>query len=139
MECNNHRIIGDDKMLGRKKMSDTEFEVMKVVWSNDKVPITTNLILDKLGKKRHWKLPTILSLMTRLVEKEYLKTEKNGKERTYYPIVKKEDYLKNETKRFLKSYHENSISNFVDILYSDEKMTSNDVKEILKILERGQK
>lgn len=121
-----------------KKLSDTEFEVMKVVWDNE-APITTNLIMEKLGKKRNWKLPTVLSLMTRLVEKEFLRTEKNSKERTYFPIVVKEDYLKVETKRFLKSFHENSLSNFVDILYSDEEMTNSDIEEILEILgERGE-
>ena len=35
--------------------------------------------------------------MLRLVERGFLRSEKHGKERTYFPLVSKEDYLKFET------------------------------------------
>ena len=72
-------------MSNFKKLPDTEFEIMKVVWAN-KPPITTNMIMEALGNEREWKAPTVISLMLRLVEKGFLRTEKNGKERTYFPV-----------------------------------------------------
>lgn len=52
------------------------------------------MIMKQLGIERKWKAPTVISLMLRLVERGFLRTEKNGKERIYFPLIKKEEYLK---------------------------------------------
>ena len=87
-----------------KKLPDTEFEIMKVVWANEP-PITTNTVMEQLGGERGWKAQTVISLMLRLVKKGFLRTEKDGKERTYFPLVGKEDYLEFETGNFMKLHH----------------------------------
>ena len=118
-------------MSNFKKLPDTEFEIMKVVWANEP-PITTNMIMEALGNKREWKAPTVNSLMLRLVERGFLRTEKSGKERTYFPLVDKEDYLKFETGNFMKLYHENSFLSFVNTLYDGKQLNDADIKELMK-------
>jgi|AGTN01.1.fsa_nt_gi Predicted transcriptional regulator len=118
-------------MSSLKKLPDTEFEIMKVVWANEP-PITTNVIMEQLGNAREWKAPTVISLMLRLVEKGFLRTEKNGKERTYFPLVDKEDYLKFETGNFMKLYHENSFLSFVNTLYNEKQLSDSDIEELMK-------
>lgn len=118
-------------MSNYKKLPDTEFEIMKVVWVNEP-PITTNTIMEALGNGREWKAPTVISLMLRLVEKGFLRTEKNGKERTYFPLVDKEDYLKFETGNFMKLYHENSFLSFVNTLYDGKQLNDADIEELMK-------
>ncbi len=118
-------------MSNLKKLPDTEFQIMKVVWANEP-PITTNMIMEQLGNEREWKAPTVISLMLRLVKKGFLKTEKNGKERTYFPLVAKEDYLKFETDNFMKLYHENSLFSFVNTLYNDKQLSDYDIEELIK-------
>ena len=39
-----------------KKLPDTEFDVMKVVWDNTP-PVTTTMIMDQLGTERGWPVP----------------------------------------------------------------------------------
>lgn len=51
---------------------------MKVVWANDS-PITTNVIMQQLGNDRKWKAQTVISLMLRLVERGFIRTEKREK------------------------------------------------------------
>lgn len=118
-------------MSNFRKLPDTEFEIMKVVWANEP-PITTNMIMEALGNEREWKAPTVISLMLRLVEKGFLRTEKNGKERTYFPLVEKEDYLKFETGNFMKLYHENSFLSFVNTLYDGKQVNDADIEELMK-------
>lgn len=118
-------------MSNFKKLPDTEFEIMKVVWVNEP-PITTNIVMEQLGKEREWKAPTVISLMLRLVEKGFLRTEKKGKERTYFPLVAKEDYLKFETGNFMKLYHENSFLSFVNTLYDGKQLSDRDIEELMK-------
>jgi len=113
-----------------KKLPDAEFDIMKVVWANEP-PITTNIIMQQLGNERDWKAPTTISLMLRLVERGFLRTEKNGKERTYFPLINKEDYLKFETGNFIKQFHNNSLLNLVTTVYEDKAMTDEDIDELL--------
>ncbi|MBM7713271.1 BlaI/MecI/CopY family transcriptional regulator [Siminovitchia sp. FSL H7-0308] len=114
-----------------KKLPDAEFEIMKVVWENEP-PITTAMIMAEIGDKRKWKAPTVLTLMRRLVERGFLRTEKKGKERTYYPLISKEDYLQLETEQFMKKYHKNSFLSFVNTLYNTEPPTEEELDELLK-------
>ena len=114
-----------------KKLPDAEFDVMKVVWANEP-PITTNIIMQQLGNEREWKAQTTISLLLRLVERGVLRTEKNGKERTYFPTVNKEDYLKFETGNFIRQFHENSFLNLVTTMYEDKALTDGDIDELLK-------
>lgn len=114
-----------------KKLPDAEFEIMKVVWENEP-PITTNIIMEQLGKQKKWKAQTIISLMLRLVERGFLNTDKNGKERIYFPLVSKEEYLKFESNNFIKQYHDNSFLNLVNTLYNDKVVTDEDIDELLQ-------
>lgn len=118
-------------MSNLKKLPDTEFEIMKVVWANEP-PITTNMVMEQLGSEREWKAPTVITLMLRMVEKGFLRTEKNGKERIYFPLVAKEDYLKFETDNFMKLYHENSFLSFVSTLYNGKQLSEHDIEELTK-------
>lgn len=114
-----------------KRLPEAEFEIMRVVWENEP-PVTTAMIMDKIGNERKWKPPTLLTLLSRLVERGFLKTEKKGKERTYYPLISKEDYLELETEKFMKQYHENSFLSFVNTLYNTKKPTERELDELLK-------
>jgi len=114
-----------------KKLPDAEFDVMKVVWANEP-PVTTGVIMEQLGKQRKWKAQTVNSLLLRLVKRGFLHTEKSGKERFYFPVIKRDDYLRFETDNFLKQYHNNSFLNLVNTLYNDNSLTDKDIDELLQ-------
>ena len=114
-----------------KKLPDAEFDIMKVVWDNEP-PVTTTFVKDQLGKEKEWKIQTVVTLMLRLVERGFLRSEKHGKERTYFPLVSKEDYLKFETGNFMKQYHNSSLFNLINTLYDGEALTDKDIDELLK-------
>lgn len=116
-----------------KKLPDAEFEIMKVVWSNEP-PITSSIIMEQLGKEKEWKAQTILTLMVRLVERGFLRTEKNGKERTYFPLISKENYLKFETGDFMERFHGNSFASLITTLYEGKKIKDSDLDELTKWL-----
>ena len=114
-----------------KKLPDAEFDIMKVVWDNEP-PVTTTFVKDQLGKDKEWNIQTVVTLMLRLVERGFLRSEKHGKERTYFPLVSKEDYLKFETGNFMKQYHNSSLFNLINTLYDGEALTDKDIDELLK-------
>ena len=116
-----------------KKLPDAEFDIMKVVWANEP-PITTNIVMQQLGNEREWKAQTVISLMLRLVERGFIRTEKNGKERTYFPLISKEDYLKFETGGFMERFHGNSFASLVATLYDGNKIKDSDLDQLTKWL-----
>lgn len=116
-----------------KKLPDAEFEIMKVVWANEP-PITTNIIMQQLGNEKEWKAQTVITLLLRLVNRGFIRTEKNGKERTYFPITSKEEYLKFESGNFMERFHSNSFKSLVATLYNDKKISDKDLDELAKWL-----
>jgi predicted transcriptional regulator len=116
-----------------KKLPDAEFDIMRVVWANDP-PITTNIVMRQLGDERKWKAQTVISLMLRLVERGFLRTEKTGKERTYFPLIGREDYLKFETGDFMERFHGNSFASLVATLYDGDKINAADLDLLAKWL-----
>ncbi len=116
-----------DKM---KKLPDAEYEIMKVVWSSEP-PMTTPVIMERLGRGKEWKIQTVVTLMQRLVERGFLRSEKHGKERTYFALVDKDEYLKFETGNFMRQFHDSSFLNLVNTLYADEALTDKDLDELL--------
>lgn len=125
------KYFKDNMMNKMKKLPDAEFDIMKVVWANVP-PMTTTIIMEQLGKEKEWKIQTVVSLMLRLVERGFLRSEKHGKERTYFPLISKEDYLKFETGNFVKQYHDNSFLNLVNTLHDDKALTDKDIDELLQ-------
>jgi len=118
-------------MENLKKLPDAEFEVMKVVWANEP-PITTPEIMKLLGTEKNWKIQSLVSFMVRLVEKGFLRSEKHGKERTYYPTVSITEYRKFETENVVKQFHDSSFLSLVTTLYEDEALTDKDIDELLQ-------
>lgn len=113
------------------KLPDAEFEVMKTIWENDP-PVTTIILMEQLGNKKGWKTPALITLLNRLMDREFLKSEKNGKLRYYYPLIEKEQYLKFETSNFMKRFHENSLSSFVASMYDGNNLEEEELQELLK-------
>lgn len=118
-----------------KKIPDAEFEIMQVIWKNEP-PITTNLLMEQLGKEKRWKPQTLISLLVRLVKREFLRTEKRGKERLYFPLVTKAEYLKFETSNFIERFHENSFVSLVNTLSAGKKLADSDLDELAKWLKK---
>ncbi|GAB6085304.1 BlaI/MecI/CopY family transcriptional regulator [Alkaliphilus crotonatoxidans] len=117
-----------------KRLPEAEFEIMKIVWENEP-PITTSLVMQRLGVERSWKIQTIVSLMQRLIDRGFLRSEKHGKERVYYPIIDRADYLHFETGYFMKQYHKNSFLNLVNTLYEYNDISDEELDALLQWIE----
>ena len=62
--------------IPKKKLSDSELEIMLAVWDAGR-PITGSEILQQIRQKRTWALSTLMTVLTRLVEKGYLACDRS--------------------------------------------------------------
>ena len=114
------------------KISDSEWEVMKIIWSKEE--ITANEIIESLNGKQEWKNTTVKSLINRLLNKEAIGFRKNGKEYFYYPLISEEECIKEESQSFLKKVFNGSLNEMVLNLVKSEKLTKDDINELRDIL-----
>ena len=84
----------------KKRLPDAELEVMQAVWACE-VPVARAEI-EEILKDSHPMAPTtLLTLLTRLSEKGFIRIEKEGRSARYYPLVSRQDYLAQQSRRFL--------------------------------------
>lgn len=120
------------------RLPDAEFEVMKAVWNNDP-PVTTRMLMEQLGNRRGWKLPALITLLTRLAERGFLRSEKHGKERMYYPLIAREEYFQFETAVFFRKVHGNSLTSLMTSLTGGQALAQEERRELLAWLrEKGE-
>ena len=112
-----------------KRLPDTEFEVMRVIW-RDKPPLTTTEIMARLTPANKWKPQTVLTLLVRLIEKGFVTSERVGKERNYTPIITEEEYMLVETGEFMERYRGNSVGSLVKTMYEGDNLSREDVREL---------
>lgn len=112
-----------------KRLPDAELEVMKVLWDNPP-PMSTNDVMKIISKEKSWNISTLLTLLSRLIERGFLDSEKRGRERIYTPAVDKELYMEFETRTFLQKLHKNSFMSLVTTLYNSHDLTEQDMDDL---------
>ena len=121
-----------------KKMpaiSEAEHQVMKVIWSDN--PITAMEITKELTKTTTWKLNTIKTFINRLLKKGAIGFEKAGKEYNYYPLFGESDYVKTESRLFLKRIFGGAMKPMLITMVENEDLTLDDIEDLRKhILEK---
>lgn len=114
------------------QISEAEFEVMKIVWKY--APINTNEITDRLVKTSSWRPKTIQTLIKRLVTKGVLDYEKQGRVFVYTPLVKKSEYIDQESNSFLKRYYDGDITAMLSAYVKSDKLTETDIDTLRSLL-----
>lgn len=117
-----------------KKIPDSELEIMLIIWEAY-ATVTSEYIMERINKE--WAKPTLLNLLNRLCDRGFLRCDKIGKLNTYIALVSKEDYLKVESKNFLKKLYHNSLTNFVATLYSENDISKAELDELKKFIEEA--
>ncbi len=117
----------------KKFLGDLEEKVMNVIWQSNK-PIKPSEVVCALDNE--YAYTTIMTVMSRLSEKNILKRKKNGKAYYYYPSKEKEKYIKPKLrgifKSMIESYGEIAVSQFIDVLESMDKEELDNLKKHLK-------
>ena len=118
-------------MINFQKLSETEMEVMQVIWASDD-PITSGELLDIFAqqKGKEWKGQTIATFLARLVEKGVLISIKQGRANIYKPRISPEEYRSYEAKSLLQTLYEGSIKNFLTTLYDGKELTKDEMTEL---------
>ena len=117
-----------------QKLPDTELEIMQVIWKENRV-LSTSEIKEKLEMNRPWNVSALQTLLNRLIERGFLSSHKEGKNRYYEITVKEEDYLAFENSMFLRKVNANSLTKLVASLYRSHTISDADLDDLAKFIE----
>ena len=121
-------------MKGLAKISESEWLVMQVLWSRG--PLTANEVVEKLTGSTKWKPKTVKTLINRLVKKGALRFQKEGRKYRYYPAVGESQYVRTETRSFLRRVYRGATKPMLAAFLEDAELSAEDIAELKKILEQ---
>ena len=120
------------------KISESEWQVIKILW--DKAPMTANQLVDVLSENTNWKPKTIKTLLNRLVNKNVLGFDIEGRTYNYYPIVTKTECAQTERHSLLNRVYDGALKPMLAAFLEDGNLSSDEINELRKILNnRGEK
>ncbi|WP_010680966.1 BlaI/MecI/CopY family transcriptional regulator [Acetivibrio cellulolyticus] len=114
------------------KISESEWEVMKIIWKSN--PTTSEEVIDQLSDHKDWTAQTIKTFLNRLVNKGALGFEKSGRIYKYYPILQEKDFVKTESKSFLKRIYNGALGMLVSNLLEEEELTDKELEELERLI-----
>ena len=116
-----------------QKLPDSELDVMLALWNGH--PDMTRLeVEDFVNQKKELAPTTILSMLTRLENKNFVSVKREGKTNLYSPGVTQSEYQQQEGKSVLEKLYGNSLKNFVASLYQGKQIHEEDIQELEEFL-----
>jgi BlaI family penicillinase repressor len=117
------------------RISDTEWEVMRVVWKRH--PITGNEIIESLSAgDPTWHPKTIRTLLARLVRKKALSYKAIKRVYVYSPLVSIQDCVATASESFLGRVFGGSLRPMLAHFVEQGKLTREDLAELRELVER---
>ncbi|SDF23589.1 BlaI/MecI/CopY family transcriptional regulator [Epilithonimonas hungarica] len=111
-------------------LTSSEEEIMKLVWEKEAIYFRELMDIFPEPKPHQNTVSTFLKI---LVEKNYLKTEKQGRIYLYKPAVGFMEYRKFVLKRFLDNYFHNSGSELLKVLMDEKLVRPNDFSQFFEV------
>jgi BlaI family penicillinase repressor len=115
------------------KISEAEWEVMKTIWEHS--PCTSNQIIERLEDTSKWMPKTIKTLINRLVKKDVLAFNVEGRVYYYYPLLTKQECVKAESKSFLKRIYNGTLKSMLINFIEENELTKEEICELKEMLD----
>ena len=120
-----------------ERISDAEHAIMEVLW--DKNPVSATDVCDAICDERDWSIATVKTLLSRLVQKEAVGTEPDGRKFLYRPLIERSDYVGGESRRLVDRLFGGRAAPLFAQLAESEALTDDDLAEIEALLREMRK
>ena len=124
-------------MKNLPQISDTEWQVMKVLWANE--PLTANQVVKELEGVMPWKPKTVKTMLGRLVKKRAIAFNMDGREYVYYPVVAEAECIKAESQSFLEKVFSGALNVMFASFLEEQDLSKEEIAELKRILEQKDK
>ena len=125
-----------------QQISDYELELKKTIWGNGGSALYAEIVASLSARDMHLTKNTIITLLSRLIDKGLLKTNKIGHRNRYTAIVSADEYQSSQTEHFLDKVYEGNAKGLVSTLIQKDLLSASDYEDLKKhwqtILEKAE-
>lgn len=115
------------------QISDTEWEIMRIVWKRHPIS-AADIIAALVAEDATWHPKTARTLLNRLVRKQALAYEKDGRVYHYRPLVREADCIAHQSESFLDRVFGGSLTPLLAHFVSRQKLKPEEVDELRSLL-----
>lgn len=119
-----------------KELTKAEEELMHLLWQKEQASVKELVALYADPKPA---INTVSTIIRILEQKGFVDHQAKGRGFIYFPIISKEDYKKFSLRKVMGSYFEGSLSKMVSFFVEKEQLNTNELNDILKIIEKNRK
>ena len=114
-------------------ITDAEWEVMRVVWANERV--TSKKVISVLKEKMDWTQSTIKTILGRLVEKGVLNTEQEGRKFIYTAKIEEKEAIRDYAEDIFNRICKKKVGNVIGSIIEDHVLSFDDIDRLERIFE----
>lgn len=129
--------MAEDQDTQPERISEAEHAVMEVLW--EKSPLTAVDVCEEVCEARDWSMPTVKTLLSRLVAKGAVGTEPDGRRFLYRPLLERADYVGGESRRLVDRLFGGRAAPLFAHLAESEALSDDDIAEIETLLREMRK
>ena len=119
-----------------QKLTNKEEEIMHILWKLKKA-FVKEVLVEITEDQPHYN--TLSTIIRNLEEKGFVAYNAFGNTHQYYPIVSRETYRKRFMNTAIENYFDNSYKNMVSFFAQEDKISADELREILDIIEKKNK
>lgn len=118
------------------RVTNSEWYLMNCLWEEH--PRTLMQMVPVLKERIGWSKSTSATMVRRMAEKGLIGYEERGKTKYFFPKVKKEDVVVQETRDFLQRIYDGSIGMMMSALVRQNDLSKEDIQELQEILKEAE-
>src|SRR5579859_5588268 len=118
-------------------LSQAQLEIMDVVWGRGET--TLGEIWKSLSRRRRVARNTIQTLLTRLVEKGWLRARMEGKTLHYSAVHPRDTTLRGLVQRLVNTAFQGSTEGMIMALLDDQEISTEEADRIRAIIEKAER
>lgn len=115
------------------RLTTREEEVMRILWEHG--PLLVKEVLQFYPEPRPH-VNTVSTVIRVLEKKGYAGHEKEGGTYRYHALLEKNSYRKATLLTMLRNYFDNSLKSMVSALVDEERLSQEEIKECIDIIEK---
>lgn len=115
------------------RISTAESLVMEALWR--KSPLTAEEVAAEVGPAQNWSAATVKTLLNRLLTKNAVAAERDGRRYLYAPLIGRADYVQEESRSLIDRLFDGRLAPLVSHFAETDQLSPEDIAELKRLIE----